>query len=297
LEQIASKVGPAKIDIAYERMGDAGAPPVLLIMGLGVQMIQWPEPFCRALIDRGLHLIRFDNRDIGRSTHVTSAPPPDLPAALRGDLSSASYTLADMAADSVGLLDALGIEKAHVVGASMGGAIGQHMALDHPQRVISLTSIMSTTGNISVGQPAPGVIAELFGGPRAVTRDDVIARSIRARRLVGSPGYPSDEAEVAAIAGLSYDRGYDPVGVARQGLATIAAGDRTERLRKLAVPTLVIHGVEDRLCDVSGGRATADAIPGSKLILIEGMGHDFAPGLRAQLAKHIGDFIMSVEGR
>lgn len=297
MEQIASKVGLAKIDIAYERMGDAGAPAVLLIMGLGVQMIQWPEAFCRALVDGGLHLVRFDNRDIGRSTHMTGAPPPDLPAALRGDLSSASYTLADMAADSAGLLDALGIEKAHIVGASMGGAIGQHMALDYPQRVLSLTSIMSTTGNIAVGQPAPGVIAELFGGPRAVTRDDVIAQAIRARRLVGSPGYPSDETEVAAVAGRAYDRGYDPVGVARQGLATIAAGNRTERLRKLTVPTLIIHGVEDRLCDVSGGRATADTIPGAKLILIEGMGHDFAPGLRSQLAKHIGDFIMSVEGR
>jgi len=297
LEQIASKVGPAKIDIAYERMGDAGAPTVFLIMGLGVQMIQWPEAFCRALVDRGLHLIRFDNRDIGRSTHMTGAPPPDLPAALRGDLSSASYTLADMAADSAGLLDALGIEKAHIVGASMGGAIGQHMALDYPQRVLSLTSIMSTTGNMAVGQPAPGVIAALFGGPRAVTRDDVIAQAIRARRLIGSPGYPSDEIEVATVAGRAYDRGYDPVGVARQGLATVAAGDRTERLRKLNVPTLIVHGVEDRLCDVSGGRATADAIPGAKLVLIEGMGHDFAPGLRSQLAKHVGDFVMSVKGR
>ena len=155
---------------------------------------------------RGLQVIRFDNRDVGLSTHLTDAPPPNLPAALAGDLSSVSYTLSDMAADAVGLLDVLGFEKAHVVGASMGGAIAQTMAIEHPDRVRSLTSMMSTTGNMSVGQPSPDVLREVFSGPRATTRDEVIQQMLRAFRAVGSPGYPADEKEVAARAGRAYDR-------------------------------------------------------------------------------------------
>ena len=155
VDQKASKAGPAGIDIAYQRLGNPDAPVVLLIMGIGAQSIAWPDAFCHALVDRGLQVVRFDNRDAGLSTHLTQAPPPDLPAALAGDLSSVSYTLSDMAADAVGLLDALGFEKAHVVGASMGGAIGQTMAIERPERVRSLTSMMSTTGSMSVGQPSP----------------------------------------------------------------------------------------------------------------------------------------------
>src|SRR5579863_10192493 len=170
-EDKASNVGPTGIDIAYHRIGKPHAPTVLLIMGVAAQSIHWPDAFCHALVDRGLQVIRFDNRDAGLSTHLTDAPPPDLPAALAGDLSSVSYTLSDMAADAVGLLDVFGFGKAHVVGASMGGAIGQTMAIEHPGRVRSLTSMMSTTGSMQVGQPSPDVLREVFSGPRAVTRD------------------------------------------------------------------------------------------------------------------------------
>lgn len=297
VDEMAVKVGRAGINIAYQRLGDPHAPVALLIMGVAGQSINWPDSFCRALVDRGLQVVRFDNRDAGLSAHMTEAPPPDLPAALAGDLKSVSYTLSDMAADAIGLLDALGIEKAHVVGASMGGQIAQTMAIEHPNRVRSLISMMSTTGNMSVGQPSKETLRELFAGPPAVTRDDVIRRALRATRIVGSPGYPSREDEVAARAGRAYDRSHDPLGSARQAIATLASGDRTERLRHLQAPTLVVHGLADCMCDVSGGRATAGAIPGAELELIEGMGHDLPPGLRSQLANRIGDFIWRVENR
>jgi pimeloyl-ACP methyl ester carboxylesterase len=295
VDEKASKVGPAGIDIAYQRFGDPDAPVVLLIMGVAAQSIAWPDSFCHALVDRGLQLIRFDNRDVGLSTHLTDAPTPDLPATLAGDLSSVSYTLSDMAADAVGLLDVLGVEKAHVVGASMGGAIAQTMAIEHPERVRSLTSMMSTTGSMSVGQASPEVLREVFAGPRPTTRDEVTQQMLKAFRVVGSPGYPMDEKEVAERAGRAYDRAYDPIGVARQAIATVASGDRTERLRLLKVSTLVIHGLADRMCDVSGGRATVEAIPGAELVLIEGMGHDLPPALRSELAARIADFVWRVE--
>lgn len=297
VDEKSSKVGPAAIDIAYRRIGNPDAPSVLLIMGIAAQSIHWPDAFCRMLADRGLHVIRFDNRDAGLSTHLTDAPPPDLPAALAGNFSSVSYTLSDMAGDTVGLMDALGIGKAHVVGASMGGAIAQTMAIEHPDRVCSLTSMMSTTGNTSVGQASPEALRELFAGPRAVTRDEVIQQMVRAAHAVGSPGYPVDENEIVVKAGRAYDRSHDPIGVARQAVATVASGDRTERLRRLNVPTFVIHGLADRMCDVSGGRATAEAIPRAELLLIEGMGHNLPPGLRSQLASCIADFVWRVERR
>jgi pimeloyl-ACP methyl ester carboxylesterase len=296
-EESASNVGPAGIDIAWQRFGKPDAPPVLLIMGLGGQAIHWPDSFCQALADDGLQVIRFDNRDAGRSMHMTDAPPPNLPAVLAGDLSSVSYTLSDMAADAVGLLDALGFAKAHVVGASMGGFIGQTMAIEYPDRVRSLTSMMSTTGNLQVGQPSPEVLRELFSGPPAITRDEAIEQRLRAGRVVGSPGYPADETEAAGRAGRAWDRSHDPAGMARQAIASVASGDRTERLRGLDVPALVIHGLADRMCDVSGGRATAEAIPGAELVLIEGMGHDLAPGLRSRLAECIAGFVWRAEGR
>ena len=296
-DEKASKVGPAGIDIVYQRFGNPDAPVVLLIMGVAAQSIHWPDAFCHALVEGGLQVIRFDNRDIGLSTHMTDAPPPNLPAALAGDLSSVSYTLSDMAADTVGLLDALGFRQAHIVGASMGGAIAQTMAIEHPDRVRSLTSMMSTTGNMSVGQPSAEVLRAVFSGPPATTREEVIQQMVRAFRVVGSPGYPSDENEIAARAGRAYDRCYDPMGVARQAVASVASGDRTERLRHLQVPTLVIHGLADGMCDVSGGRATAAAIPGAELALIEGMGHDLPPGLRSQLAERIAEFVWRAEGR
>lgn len=293
-EERILNVGPSGVDIACQRLGNPHDPAVLLIMGVAAQLIHWPDEFCQTLVDHGLYVIRFDNRDAGLSSHMTEAPP-NLPAVLAGDLSSASYTLSDMAADAVGLLDALGIEKAHVVGASMGGAIAQTLAIEHPRRVRSLTSMMSTTGNMSVGQALPEVLREVFGGRPAVTRDEVVELMLRAARAVGSPGYPADEREVATRAGHAFDRGHDPIGAARQGIASLASGDRTERLRDLKVPTLVIHGLADRMCDVSGGRATATAIPGAELVLIEGMGHDLARGLRTQLATCIAEFVCRAE--
>jgi pimeloyl-ACP methyl ester carboxylesterase len=294
-DEKASKVGPAGIDIAYRRLGKPDAPAVLLIMGIAAQSIHWPDAFCHALVDGGLQVILFDNRDSGLSTHLTDAPPPNLPAALAGDLSSVSYTLSEMAADAAGLLDCLGVEKAHVIGASMGGQIAQTVAIEHPGRVRSLTSMMSTTGNRQVGQSSPEVLRTVFSGPPAVTRDEVIQQMVRAARAAGSPGYASDENEIAMRAGRAYDRCYDPVGTARQAVATVASGDRTERLRHLKVPTLVIHGLADRMCDVSGGRATVDAIPGAELVLIEGMGHNLPPGLRSPIAALIAEFVWRVE--
>jgi pimeloyl-ACP methyl ester carboxylesterase len=177
----------------------------------------------------------------------------------------------------------------------MGGAIAQTLAIEHPRRVRSLTSMMSTTGEMRVGQPSPEALREIFSGPRAVTRDEVVQQMLRAAKAVGSPGYPGDEDEIAALAGRACDRAHDPIGAARQAVATVASGDRTEHLRHLQVPTLVIHGLADRMCDVSGGRATAAAIPGAELVLIEGMGHNLPPGLRSLLAEMIAEFVWRVE--
>jgi pimeloyl-ACP methyl ester carboxylesterase len=297
IEQKAAGIGPGGIDIAYQRIGKSDSPVVLLIMGLGAQSIHWPDAFCRELADRGLQVVRFDNRDVGLSTHMNDAPPPNMPAVRAGDLSSVSYTLSDMAGDAFGLLDALGIGAAHMVGASMGGAIAQTMAIEHPGRVRSLTSMMATTGSLSVGQTAPEVLREVFGGPRAVTRDEVIQQRLRMVRLIGSPKYPADENELVERAGMAFDRCYDPVGLARQAVASLASGDRTARLRELRMPALVIHGLADRMVDVSGGRATAAAIPGAELVLIDGMGHDLPPALRLPMAERIAEFVWRVEGR
>lgn len=289
--------GPMRIDIAYQRLGDPANPAVLLIMGVAAQLIHWPDAFCDALVARGLQVIRFDNRDSGLSTHLHDAQAPNLPAVLAGDLSSVSYTLSDMAADAVGLLDVFSIAEAHIVGASMGGAIAQTMAIEHAGRVRSLTSIMSTTGNMQVGQPSPEVLRELFSGPPPLTRDEVIAKMVQAVRTVGSPGYAIDENEVATRASQAYDRCYDPIGTARQAVATVASGDRTERLRHLKVPALVVHGLADRMCDPSGGRATAEAIARAELVLIEGAGHNLPPGLLPQLTTRIAEFVWRAEGR
>src|SRR5436305_3440524 len=198
--EIARAVGPARIDIAYERFGDRGAPPVLLVMGLATQMLGWPDEFCAALAARGLHVVRFDNRDIGLSTHLDDAPAPDLIAAFSGDTSSASYTLSDMAGDTVGLLDALGLQSAHIVGASMGGMIAQTVAIEHPDRVRSLTSIMSTTGERSLPQATPEAVEVLFQPPSR-SREEAMDRAVAGARVIGSPAFPMDEAAVRDVAG------------------------------------------------------------------------------------------------
>jgi pimeloyl-ACP methyl ester carboxylesterase len=260
------------ITIAYETFGEPSQRPLLLVMGLGAQMLLWHEEFCAALADRGFFVIRYDNRDSGESTHFHDAPAPDVFAAMGGDMSSASYTLEDMADDGVGLLDALGIDAAHVVGASMGGMIAQTIAIRHPERVLSLTSIMSTPSP-QVGPPTDAAAAALLSPP-ASSREEAIERSVEISAVIGSPGYPADEEWGREVAGRSYDRGYDPVGVARQLVAIQASGDRTAALRGVRVPTLVVHGAADPLVQVAGGEATAAAVPDAELIVFDGMGHN-----------------------
>jgi pimeloyl-ACP methyl ester carboxylesterase len=290
-EQIATNVGPSHIEIAYERRGQLTDPVVLLIMGVAAQLIHWPDGFLAALLRRGVQVIRFDNRDAGRSTHFHDAPTPNLQAALAGDFASATYTLSEMAADAVGLLDALEIGAAHIVGASLGGAIAQTIAIEHPTRVLSLTSIMSTTGAMTVGQPHPDTLKSVFSGPPATMRQAFIDARVRAFGIIGSPAYPTDSAAIAETAGLAWDRDHDPIAMARQAVASVASGDRTSRLRQLDVPTVVIHGLADTVCDVSGGRATAAAIPGAELVLIDGMGHNLPPGLWERFADCIAGVV------
>ena len=290
-EEKAVDVGPSHLEIVYERLGDPASPPVLLLMGGGAQLINWPDGFCAALVDQGLHLIRFDQRDTGRSTHFTGAIP-DFAAAMAGDFSSVSYNLSDMAADAVGLLDVLGFDSVHLVGASMGGMIAQTIAIEYPERVRTLTSMMSTTGDPAVGKSDFSGLSSL--GPRPEDRAGIIDWQGRAARATGSPGFAFDEAAAADLAGRAYDRGVDdPLATRRHFVAVLASGDRTERLRKLQVPALVIHGTDDVMFDVSGGRATAAAIPGAELAVFEGMGHGLPRELWPEFATRIGDLILT----
>jgi pimeloyl-ACP methyl ester carboxylesterase len=266
------------IEIVYEAFGDSADPTALLIMGLGVQMLGWDAKFCELLAGRGFHVVRFDNRDAGRSTKIDGGPRADVIAAAAGDLSSVTYTLDEMADDCIGLLDHLGVEAAHLVGASQGGMVAQAVAIRHPERVRSLASIMSTTGDRAVGQPHPEALPALLTRPPA-GRDGFVEFVVSAWRVIGSPGFDADEEALRRRAGASWDRGIHPDGTARQLVAIIASGDRTEALRRLDVPTVVIHGTDDVLIDVSGGKATAAAIPGAELVLIDGMGHDLPRAL------------------
>ncbi|GIJ50353.1 alpha/beta hydrolase [Virgisporangium aliadipatigenens] len=250
---------------------------MLLIMGLGEQMIAWPDGFCAGLAARGFHVIRFDNRDIGLSTWLDDLGQVDVPALFAGDLSSVRYGLSDMAADTAGLLGALGVRRAHLAGVSMGGMIAQLVAVERPDLVASLASIMSTTGDRSVGQSTLDDVSLLMPRPDA-DRDAAIAADASLYRLIGSPGFEISDEYLVSFATAKVDRAYHPAGTARQFAAIVAAADRTPSLRTLKVPTVVIHGEADRLVDVSGGRATATAVPGAELILIPGMGHDLPEG-------------------
>jgi pimeloyl-ACP methyl ester carboxylesterase len=268
----------AEVELCYDEFGDAGDPACLLIMGLGTQMIAWPEEFCESLAGRGHHVIRFDNRDCGRSTHLDGAPVPTLRELLTRRVKRPAYLLDDMARDAAGLLDELGVDRAHVVGASMGAMIAQTLAVTAPERVVSLVSIMGNTGGRILGQPSLRLFRELIRPP-ATDRASYIEQVVAAFELVGSPGFERDEAALRELLELSYDRGVDPHGFARQLGAIVASGSRRRSLARITAPTLVIHGSADRLVAPSGGRATARAIPGANLLMVGGMGHDLPRGV------------------
>jgi len=283
-----------EIEICYESFGPDDAPPTLLVMGLGAQLTLWPAGFISQLLDRGFRVIRFDNRDAGLSTK-SAGEPPDVMALyaqyIGGQPIEAPYTLSTFAADAVGLLDALHIPAAHVVGASMGGMIVQTMAIEHPDRVLSLTTIMSTTGHTEVGQPdAESLMAMLTPAP--TDREGAIRQSVETSRVISGDLF--DEERSRAAAAESYDRCFNPAGTAFHLVAIGASGDRTEALASLDVPTLVIHGRQDTLVGLSGGEATAAAIPGADLLVFGKMGHDMPEQYWPQMADAI--FNIAVRG-
>lgn len=274
------------ISLCYEEFGDRSDPTALLIMGLATQMIAWHEDFCEDLAGRGFHVVRFDNRDIGRSTHLDFRPAT--PAQMfRRRVPPEQYTLSDMAEDTVGLMRGLDLAPAHVIGASMGGMIGQLIAAAHPDQVRSLTSLMSSTGSRLSGQPAIGVYKYLMKRP-PTTREEMVERAAEIFGVVGSKDLHDPE-QIREMAARSFDRGHDVAGGGRQLGAIVASGNRTEKLREITAPALVIHGTRDKLIKPSGGRATAKAIPGSRLELIVGMGHDLPQALWPRLLDLISE--------
>ena len=284
------------IELEYDQFGPESGEPLLLIMGLGAQMLLWEEGFCEKLADRGHRVIRFDNRDIGLSTWLDDLGVPDVPALMaagaQGKPLDVPYTLDDMADDALAVVDALGIDAAHICGASMGGMIAQALAIRHPGRVRSLTSIMSTTGNPALPPAKPEAMAVLME-PVPEDRDFVIERSIHTDRVIGSPAYPGDPAFLRERAARLFDRAFHPAGSARQMAAILAHGNRSPALRQIDVPALVIHGKADSLVPVEGGIDTHQAIAGSELMLIEGMGHNLPP----ELWDEIVDGISGLTGR
>ena len=283
VNQIETRAG---IHLAYESFGPADGPLVLLIAGLGVQLYFWPEALCRALAAAGLRVVRFDNRDVGCSSRFDDGRRfRDLLAAVqRGEAVELPYTLDDLAADAAGLLEALGADSAHVVGASMGGAVAQLLAIHYPQQIRSMTSVMSSSGEEGYGQPRPDAMAALLG-PAGRTRDEVIAQQVRLRGLLAAGAF--DEAVARADAARAYDRGHYPPGVGRHLLAALAAPSRAASLRRLRVPALVIHGDADPLVDISGGRRVAALVPDAELRVLPGTGHDLAERDCPQIAAAI----------
>ena len=279
-----TKVGD--IELAYDTFGDSSTPPILLIMGLGAQMIRWDEAFCQALARLGRWVIRFDNRDVGLSTKFDEAGVPDVMALVQGETVDVPYKLKDMAGDAVGLLDALGIEAADVVGVSMGGMIAQSMAIHYPDRVRTLTSIMSSTGNPSLPQATPEAMSVLLAPPVS-NRTDYVNNSLKSAKVLHGSKFPLNEEYVRNYSEISYDRCYHPPGFARQLGAILTSGSRHEALGNVKIPTLVIHGDGDPLVPVEGGKDTAKSIPDSKLVIIEGMGHSFPTEVVPQILQEI----------
>jgi pimeloyl-ACP methyl ester carboxylesterase len=283
-EELAKANG---IEIAYETIGDPSEPPLLLVMGLGMQLIHWQTELCERLAERGFRVIRFDNRDAGHSTKIR-APVPNLVRMMAGLKVDAPYLLDDMAEDAFGLLDHLDVRAVHLVGASMGGMIAQAMAIRRPERVRSLVSIMATTGERRAGRPKLRVWSLLMRrAPR--DRDAYVEYFVRTFKVIGSKGYPPEEDRLRELAAATYERAHNPAGVGRQLAAILASGDRTERLRELRVPTTVIHGTRDPLVPFRGGRATAAAIPGARLLSIPGMGHDLPRQVWPQIVDAIAE--------
>lgn len=284
---LANPHGP--IEIEYESFGAADAPAVLLVMGLGAQMTRWNVELCELLAARGYRAIRFDNRDCGRSTHCDGLPLPDIGGALRnGKPLVVPYTLDDMATDALGLLDALGIAQAHVVGASLGGAVAQLIAARHPARALSLTSIMSSSGNPALPPPTPAAALSLFAPLPAVrSRENIVADAIARYRAVASPDYPTADADLERMFGGEYDRAFYPQGVVRQLAAIVANGDRRPLLRTIAAPTVVLHGAADPLIQPACGEDVAANVPGAELRIVPGMGHDFPVALSEVFADAI----------
>lgn len=274
------------LTLAYQSFGDPRHPPILLVTGLGTQMLGWPAEFCQLLADRGHHVTRFDNRDIGLSTHLDDLPPGQPVAAFFGR--TPPYLLADMAQDTAELIGALGRDGVHVVGLSMGGCISQVLTLEYPTLVRSLTSMSSTTGSRRVGRPRLDLARRMITQKAAQNKDEAIELGLANWRRTGSPGYPFDEERVRRRISESWDRRYDPAGSARQFAALLAAPDRTAALAAVAVPTLVLHGEADPLIGISGGRATAKAIPGARLVTYPGMGHDLPEALWPAFVAEIG---------
>lgn len=278
------------IEICYDTFGDRASAPLLLIMGLAGQMIAWEEEFCAELAGRGYFVIRYDNRDIGLSTQFPQHGVPDLMSligqALMGKAVSAAYTLSDMAADAIGLLDALGIDRAHVVGVSMGGGIGQELAIRHPDRLRTLTSIMSSTGDPALPQATPEAMGIMLAPPPK-DKQGYFDSYQRTWAVLRGPGFPLDEAKDLERAERNWQRGLNPAGVARQLAAIIASGNRTQALKAVNVPTLVIHGDADPLVRLEGGRATAAAIPGARFEVVQGMGHALPISMWPQLIEAI----------
>lgn len=291
-----------EVELCYEWVGDhepGERLPMVLVMGLGAQLVFWPEGFCQSLVERGFPVLRFDNRDVGRSTRLDHLGVPRLRAQmLRWALGlpvRSPYGLEAMADDAAGLLDTLGLPRVHVVGASMGGMIAQLLAIRHPQRVASLTSIMSHPGDRLSGLARPRALRALLR-PAARTREQAQDSWIELFRVIGSPGFPLDEAEVRERAGRSFDRGLSPRGMLRQMVAVLAARDRRPELRSLRVPSLVVHGVADPLVPVWGGHRTARALPGAELLRIEGMGHDLPAGAWPRMVEAIDRVARAGEG-
>ena len=276
-----------EIELCYETFGDPSDPTALLIMGLATQMVAWPVEFCERLAARGFHVVRFDNRDVGRSTHVRGRQPKPLELLVRSK-KPATYTLSDMADDAHGLLRSLDLAPAHVIGASMGGMIAQTLAARHPDSVLSLTSIMSNTGALLTGRPAIRLYPLFLRRP-AEGRSQAIERTMKVYRAIGSRGLERDDDLIREMAELSWDRDHNPRGPGRQLAAIIASGNRTRELKRIKAPTLVIHGTDDRLVRPSGGRATARAIPGARILRIEGMGHDLPAAAWPQLIGAISE--------